>query len=1676
MSADLASCWCSSDNKCPHGVSGKVQSLWDEIESVIDNTLKEFDRKAIRTFLSKRDISGNPKLSLKSSDNAKKTYAEDLQRLVNNEHIIPSKRPSTSIEQNDRHKSNNFKSNTMGEIIDAVSVKKDGYANTNKNELKRNNKLKVSNSLPLLSTTSINPNGTDTNVPLFSVKGPESQTTRKLEINEKALEAAQRLERPLPKSGIDLPSDTSLLIGLKNIADILCRKVLPWQAAMCPRAVESLRDARQSIIHIKHVDFILKMRKQLEDKALLFIKKKEEEVDDWMEKEMIAWQQAMNLEETSQAEFIRKESGRIKFRIENEENARILREKLFASYVDDLERDSIREQVTTFRKLLRSGNITNDTRLLNASMSSAYCKASAQSSVSRRDLFFRNESAHEWLCCLADNALTASESEETVRKLYSVLDNERKRGLDSLQSALTKYTEQHNAILDAIGIFAEKIQQHSMDYLRREQLISRAFVEYLLAMTSGEIKTHTADQKRSMVAWEGRFISDRALKREQNTQNEFQESLQPFEKAVQLLRERMREQLERITIKLQSVLNGRDVEINKRKTKIHNRFGQHVQKSCSNRRNISKKLVKSKKEEYKMEGESLISLGEFCSDLRIMTENLWIKQEKMEKRIIQSTLNRTNSLEKMALLIWNKNMHLAGEQKEFYDDWLSAYRRARNTLTVERMEKLCKDWTSWREELSNKSTLPKVAKVIRKIGKRFFLKESIFDTNVSIDQNIIDMKIHGEKSLEQINLCITGLMGILTQFETAFLKESKESVKTRQLEMLSEWQSNLLIFNDNINRRIGSLKTMEADLEETIRLALVQDEAESAIFEQNSSCVFEEFWLEEKDKLNRLGQNMKESLQDYLLAQQSKGNGPTSDSVIANITADLKSNNDGNESNNNKPLANTVNEISDNTRIREMLDEVKVNIYSEFSMKVIRGVDMILREQSDKQYIPSYALVRLLFSACDWFWDTAKLPERCVGRIASRGHILFPDGLPIYARAAFCVGSSLTLVSKLTLHSYKFKCDEIRTAIDGKRIKYYFLVGLLNLSELGTFGSRMIISDCIWTCSACGLHPPSDILAKAGILGKSNDTIRSEGFFSADPIDLVNSILSIDEPSTAAVDISKIEAIESFLKRIRSILPSVDITILVALLGRPEEKIDLTSFRFMQAVYLWRKVSAMILNAIMDPPGTEFPRFSEVLAVHAAEKKGSKKVGYATVTCISPFEAVSINIDWLTSIKGIPISVTQAMCLMSREGNCDPWLEDPSLSSRSVRFKTEVQELLNAYYSRDFTGNHGYKFQASFKSNIEEIIKKFDMSDSQSIPLEVLRTYLQREDDTISSSQLSLVFWCVCKHIIKVPGLKEKFLAPPSKNKSINVSFDGNTTKYLSKFTKAVSKFLDTLPSLDSNVITGQVSNTLTPAAAYDVVSSAMRADPNARQQMPTSCCVWLGSAVMSFTSALATVTLPDDKSSWSNGLMLNIGPNSCVGDSEQSYLTNLQIGVETDIIIRFPLLCSQRVEDENYGAAGGPPMPLQKSREELLSRRITRTDALVSSWRDDLLNEWASSLYRGRINRYNDRATAVKKCIGVYRDQYLSLRDSICEERRQLLTQYDILVKDLSSIAENEQKFISYHIQYAVTALKRLQQLFQKSFNIMIVMLEEYQKHCGVLKRTALSSVAKAYDVLTGI
>jgi len=98
---------------------------------------------------------------------------------------------------------------------------------------------------------------------------------------------------------------------------------------------------------------------------------------------------------------------------------------------------------------------------------------------------------------LADNAITAAESEASLKRLYSSLDEEKERAMVSLHSATETYAQQQQAIIDAITIFSGRVHQYATDFLRREQLISRGFTQYMLGVLSGEIRTHSSQQRKS---------------------------------------------------------------------------------------------------------------------------------------------------------------------------------------------------------------------------------------------------------------------------------------------------------------------------------------------------------------------------------------------------------------------------------------------------------------------------------------------------------------------------------------------------------------------------------------------------------------------------------------------------------------------------------------------------------------------------------------------------------------------------------------------------------------------------------------------------------------------------------------------------------------------------------------------------------------------------------------------------------------------------------------------------------------------------------------------------------------------------------------------------------------------------------------------------------------------------
>lgn len=297
-----------------------------------------------------------------------------------------------------------------------------------------------------------------------------------------------------------LQAETVIAAGLMRVADQLARIVLPWQAVLCPRAVESLQDLRLAIIQAKHNSFMQQMKQKLEEKVVNFLKKKEEEVDAWLDNEIRKWQDFLSQDETDLSEFLKNDLNRLTNRAIQQDQAYRLRELKMANELDDHERDQTRDQLMSFRRIVKAAKHPSmhaksmfeqeqrgvEVQTLQNSIAKGQSSAQKEITKHARAVIRKQEESHDWLCSLADNAITAAISEEALKELYFKLDGEKSKSMESLHVALATYKEQHNAILEAIIVFAGRIHQHASDFLQREQLVLRAFMSYLLSIISGK--------------------------------------------------------------------------------------------------------------------------------------------------------------------------------------------------------------------------------------------------------------------------------------------------------------------------------------------------------------------------------------------------------------------------------------------------------------------------------------------------------------------------------------------------------------------------------------------------------------------------------------------------------------------------------------------------------------------------------------------------------------------------------------------------------------------------------------------------------------------------------------------------------------------------------------------------------------------------------------------------------------------------------------------------------------------------------------------------------------------------------------------------------------------------------------------------------------------------------------
>lgn len=229
---------------------------------------------------------------------------------------------------------------------------------------------------------------------------------------------------------------------------------------------------------------------------------------------------------------------------------------------------------------------------------------------------------------------------------------------------------------------------------------------------------------------------------------------------------------------------------------------------------------------------------------------------------------RMSRLEKTALLIWNKHAHLALAQKEFYHEWLAMYRHDWQTIVSDRRTSLVNEYTQfrWSFQETSRNFLRAVGPTVQ-LFVHFGFK---INTSVSFEQSLLDLYSKSEEAKKSLDSGVKLLKDAVTDYKQNQLQLSKEFQIQQRERLIHEWQDNLYRLNNAINRRVGSLKDMETDLEETLRFTIIQHEIEASVFEQNTCAKLESFWVEQRAKMKVLTKKLKEAQSDYRLSRSRR--------------------------------------------------------------------------------------------------------------------------------------------------------------------------------------------------------------------------------------------------------------------------------------------------------------------------------------------------------------------------------------------------------------------------------------------------------------------------------------------------------------------------------------------------------------------------------------------------------------------------------------------------------------------------------------------------------------------------------------------------------------------------------------------------------------------------------------
>jgi len=447
--------------------------------------------------------------------------------------------------------------------------------------------------------------------------------------DQKGEEDHERVDvRDLPVSG----QQAVLSLHLSKVALSAVQHALPWQAVLCPRAVESLWIERFAIAQEKQVKFFDEMESRLKSKVEDFTQATKSDLKSWKDFEYQCFKKSIGADENSLEVFLQTETARQQLRLKGHKSRAGKLEFQEMSVADYNERDFTREQLVTFRVLCRAKGRT-DVRSLHAAIESGRNKMRADAALQPDSWMWKKEEAFEGLCCIGDNALATVAVTEWKRVATVGYASELQRSRVSGEEMSRRVKSRFGEMMARLFLFIDNARRKSLEHYKRERLITISFQNYIdeiFAQKRTNTRTHAIIDE---VSWDNRNTYMRSESASKSYYEKRLERLVILEKLAGRLRTSLVVDMEKALSDVQSTLLDHDKRVHERQTEIHKKLDSFLRATSADRRYELTKIKEDWNNHFIAEGNCVTLIAGHCADLRFEIDRLWVQELLREKRL-----------------------------------------------------------------------------------------------------------------------------------------------------------------------------------------------------------------------------------------------------------------------------------------------------------------------------------------------------------------------------------------------------------------------------------------------------------------------------------------------------------------------------------------------------------------------------------------------------------------------------------------------------------------------------------------------------------------------------------------------------------------------------------------------------------------------------------------------------------------------------------------------------------------------------------------------------------------------------------------------------------------------------------------------------------------------------------